>query len=129
MLNIIYWDIPFPNILKIYQRIGKKISIEENGISPLESLPISQNVWPNTLKIHIYISSLIKIYSISEWTQDTKVLILSLVLTIIFLRTLLIALILDEKYMCCSIKTPNSPQKYVAYSRDSFYLNFIGSEI
>ena len=80
--------------------------------------------------LKMYFSSLcIKVYNISE---ETKVLILSLVFTIIFsfLRTLLITLILDERYMCCSIKIQNnSPHKYIAYSLASYYLNLIGSGI
>ena len=48
----------------------------------------------------------------------------SLVFTIIFrfLRTLLITLILDERYMCCSIKIQNnSPHNYIAYGLASYY--------
>ena len=83
------------------------------------------NVGQKALNIHI--SGLCtQVYSISEWTQDTKVFILSLVFTIIFhfLRSLLITLILDEGYMFCSIKIKNkSSHKYIAYSLPSYYLN------
>ena len=40
------WDIPFPKCVRINQWIGKKFSSEENGMSPLEILPIPQNVLP-----------------------------------------------------------------------------------
>ena len=74
--------------------------------------------------LKIFISSLcIYVYSISEWTQKIKVIILSLVFTIIFpfIRTLFIplsffsglfsTLILDEKYMDCLIKNQKNSQE------------------
>ena len=32
-------------MLRIYEWIGKNISIEEHGINPLEILPVPQNIW------------------------------------------------------------------------------------
>ena len=47
-----------------------------------------------------------------------------------FLRTLLITLIVDERYMCCSMKIQNnSPHKYIAYSQASYYLSLVRSKI
>ena len=63
--------------------------------------------------------------------NELKRLKLSLVFTIIlrFLRTLLITLILDERYMCFSINIQNNgPHKYRAYNLASYYLK-LGSGI
>ena len=53
-------------------------------------------------------------------SRDSNVNIVSLfVFTTIFrfLKTFLITVILDESYMCCSMKIENnSPCKYIAYS-------------
>ena len=54
------------------------------------------------------------------------------VLTIIFrfLRSLSITLILDERYMCCSMKVQNnSPHKYESYGLASYCLGLIRSGI
>ena len=56
-------------------------------------------------------------------------LILSLVFTIFrFLRTLLITLILDGRYMCCSIKIENN-SSHITCDLASYYLTLIGSGI
>ena len=48
----------------------------------------------------------------------------------IFFRTLSLTLILDKRYMCCSMKIKNiSPYKYIAYSLASYYLSIIRSGI
>ena len=41
------WDIPFSKIyLEFIKELGKNIfSIRENGINPLEILPILRNIW------------------------------------------------------------------------------------
>ena len=44
----------------------------------------------------------------------------------LFLKTLLKTLILNEKYMCCSMKVQNSSaHKYMAYTLASYYLSLI----
>ena len=46
-LNIKDWDIPYPKTSRIYQWIGKnKFFLGENGMDPLEILPIPHNVRP-----------------------------------------------------------------------------------
>ena len=70
--------------------------------------PPYQNIFGQK-DLMIFISDLY-LYSINERTQEAKVLILSLLFTIIFhfLRTLSITLILDERYIGCSIKIQNN---------------------
>ena len=45
-LNIDDWDIPFPQVLRIYEWIGKDVFIGENGINPFGILSVLQNIWP-----------------------------------------------------------------------------------
>ena len=75
-LNINDWDIQFPKILGIYQwTLGKTIG--ENRKSPCEFYSYHRMFGQKALKIYIC-SLCISIYTISEWFQETQVLILSL---------------------------------------------------
>ena len=86
--NINDWDISFPKILKIFQWFGENIFCWRKWNEPIRNSTHTTkylakrawNIWPEN--------------SISEWTLETKALILSLMFTIIFhfLRTLLIPL-------------------------------------
>ena len=45
-LNTDDWDIPFPQVLRIYEWIGKDVFIGENGINQFGILSVPQNIWP-----------------------------------------------------------------------------------
>ena len=114
-LDINYWDITFLKMLRICQWI------EENQWGKKEwthwkFYPYHRMFGQKALKIYI-LSLFILVYSISAWNQETKVLILSLVFTIIFrfLGTLLIILILDEGYVLNTYKTYKIRYKITAY--------------
>ena len=87
--------------------------------------------------LKIYISSpCMWVYSINEWRHlSVNLSLLSrciFMLSNIFrlLRTLSITLILDQWYMCCSMKVQNNSRcKYLAYSLGSYYLSLIWSGI
>ena len=81
-LKVDDWDIPFPEVLRIYEWIGKSISIGENGINPSGSLPVPQNIGLKGTDDISFLPMYKSIYIISEWTPETKVLILSLLFTI-----------------------------------------------
>ena len=62
--------------------LGKAFSIEENGINPSGSLPVPQNIGLKGTEDISFLPMYKSIYIISEWTPETKVLILSLLFTI-----------------------------------------------
>ena len=110
-LNINDPKIQFPQILRIQQRIGKIFFIGEYGINPLGILHILHNIWPKGPKDIYFQPMYISLQRINS--RDSSVNIVPLfVFTIIFrfLRTLLITLMLDERYMCCSMKIQNNCQ-------------------
>ena len=118
--------------------LGKTFSIGENGINSLGILPIPRNFWlnkiPRRYTFAAYVCKSIAVYSLEGMnSRDSCVDTVSVfVFTIIFgfLRTLPITLILDERYMCCSMKVQNkSPYKYIAYSIASYCLSLIRSGI
>ena len=82
---------------------GKTFPIVDNGINPLGILPVPQNITPWR---YLFLAYVYKSIALVNELLEVKVLILSLVFTITFnfLSTLLITLVLDERYIVCLIK-------------------------
>ena len=123
------WDIPFPKILRIYQWIGKSIFHWGKWNEPLvNSVHTAESLLKRLWK-YIFLAYVCKSVALSAWTQETQLLYCFSFRVhhyFRFLRNLSIALILDERYICCLMKFKNnSPYKYIAYSLASYFLGLI----
>ena len=133
-LDINGWNIPFPKILRMYQTNFENIFHWEKWNEPIENSSHTRYCFEKMLWGYIFLANLYNSIALMIELKRLSVNnIFSLfVFAIIFrfLRTFLITLILDEKYLCCSMKVQNnSPHIYIAYSLDLYYLSFIKPEI
>ena len=123
-LNINNWDIPFPkSFKKLSMNWEKHFSLLGKWNKPIGNSAHTTKCLVKRPWDYIYLAYVNKSMALVNELKRLKYKY-SLVFTIIFrfLRTLLITLILDERYMCCSIKIQNnSPHNYIAYSLASYY--------